>query len=282
MRKIPKPIDDVEDVFLDCISNIDSKEFRRRLESCKDEIACATQEFENKAETNQTHTIRSKNTVAGIITKDEMTKIYTDKMAKKSAPGRKYYDKYMASPKNGICPLCGQRIVSTLDHYLPKKKYPTLAVTPSNLVPACKDCNKDKGEKEFADSTEETIHPYFDDIENETWLYARIIEEDEMAITYYVKKPNSWTNVMYERVKNHFKMFKLNALYSAHSAEEISNMLGVLVNLYKKTGSDGVREMLKEFYESNERVHLNSWKVAMYRALYESQWFYDEWLAKQL
>lgn len=280
MRKLPKPIDDVADVFLDCISNIQSKQLKKKLELCKDEIMCATQEFETKAGTNQIHKIKSTNMVADIVTKDEMCKVYTDKMAKKSSPGRKYYDKYIALPKNGICPLCGQRIVSTLDHYLPKVKYPTLAVTPTNLVPACKDCNKDKGEKDFTDSAKETIHPYFDDIENEPWLYAKIIQEDEIAIIYEVRKPDSWTIIMHNRVKNHFKMFKLNALYSAHSAEEIRNTHGMLANIYKKTGSTGVSEMLKELYESSKQVNLNSWKTAMYRALSESQWFCDEWIAK--
>ncbi|WP_371371073.1 HNH endonuclease [Sporomusa aerivorans] len=281
MRKLKKPTDRVEDVFLDCISNIESSDFKKKLQSCISEISCATEEFEIKVETNQLHTIRKMNTIAGIVTKDEMCKVYTDKMAKKSAPGRKYYDTYMALPKNGICPLCGQRVVSTLDHYLPKKKYPTLAVTPSNLVPACKDCNKDKGEKEFENSAQETVHPYFDDIESDVWLYAKIIEENEVAFTFYVQKPESWTDTMYQRVKNHFSMFKLKALYGSHSAEEISSLKGLLTKLYKRTGSNGVSDQLKEYYESNKEVHLNSWKTAMYRALYKSKWFCEEWIEKQ-
>lgn len=281
MRKLPKPIDNVEDVFLDCISNIRKQEDKNKLSSCKNTIAVAAREYEDKAQRNQVYTIVQTDDIAGLVTKDEMSKVYNDKMAKKSAPGRKYYDKYMASPKNGICPLCGQRIVSTLDHYLPKMKYPTLAVTPANLVPACKDCNTGKGEVDFKSSAEEPIHPYFDDIENEPWLYARIIEEEEIAIIFEVEKPDSWTAVMHDRVKNHFKLFKLNALYSVHAAEELRNNLGLLINICNKTGPVGVNEMLKEFYESNERVHLNSWRTAMYRALYENQWFCEYWISRQ-
>lgn len=281
MRKLSKPIDKVEDIFLDCVSNIREEEAKDKLTSCKDFIVAAAQEFEDRAQINQVHTIEQADNIAGIVTKAEMSKIYNDKMAKKSSPGRKYYDKYMAAPKNGICPLCGQRIVSTLDHYLPKMKYPTLAVTPINLVPACKDCNTGKGEKDFESSEEETIHPYFDDIENEPWLYARIIEEEEIAIIFEVKKPDPWTDVLYARVKNHFKLFKLNALYSAHAVETLRYNLGLFVNIYNKTGPTGVTEHLEECYESSKRVYLNSWQTATYRALYESQWFCEEWISRQ-
>lgn len=281
MRKLPKPNECVLEVFSDCISNIRNVELKSRLEACKDEIINASTDFEKKVMNNQTHMIQSNTKVADLVTNDEMSKVYTDKMAKKVAPGRKYYDKLLASPKNGICPLCGQRTVSTLDHYLPKKKYSVLAVTPINLIPACKDCNKDKGEKEFKSAFEETIHPYFDDIENEQWLFANIVEDEEIAITFYVKQPSSWNETLFKRVKRHFDIFKLNALYSSHAAEEICNIRYSLLKVYRNSGSEELKSYIKEFWDSNEDSHLNSWRTAMYRALYENDWFYREWIEKQ-
>ena len=281
MRKLPKPNENVLEVFSDCISNIENVDFKNRLELCKDEIACVATDFEEKVKNNQAHTILSNTKVADVVSNDEMSKVYTDKMAKKSAPGRKHYDKLMASPKNGICPLCGQRIVSTLDHYLPKKKYSVLAVTPSNLIPACKDCNKDKGEKEFTNSCEETIHPYFDDIENEQWLFASVIEDEVIAITFYVKHPSSWSEILYKRVKRHFEIFNLNVLYSSHAAEEICNIRYSLLKVYRNSGSMELKNFIKEFWESHEYAHLNSWKTAMYKSLYENDWFYTDWIQKQ-
>lgn len=281
MRKLPKPNENVLEVFSDCISNIENVDLKGRLEACKDEITYATADFEEKVKSNQTHTILSNAKVADLVTNDEMSKVYTDKMVKKSAPGRKHYDKLLASPKNGICPLCGQRIVSTLDHYLPKKKYSALAVTPINLIPACKDCNKDKGEKVFTSDCEETIHPYFDDIENEQWLFANIVEDEEIAITFYVEHPSSWSETLFKRVKKHFDIFKLNALYSSHAAEEICNIRYSLLKVYRNSGNEELKNYIKEFWESNEHSHLNSWKTAMYKALYENDWFYSDWIKKQ-
>lgn len=281
IRKLPKPIDNVREVFLDCISNIQDETFKDRLDSCKDEIACATLEFETKVQDNQTYTIQTNDNIGRKITNVEMRKIYTDKMVKKSQPGRKYYDKYLTAPKNGICPLCGHREATTLDHYLPKMKYPSLAVSPSNLIPSCRDCNFEKNDNKFRNSTEETIHPYFDDIENQIWLYAKIVEQDEIIITFGVKKPSLWSDLLYERAKNHFEQFKLNKLYSTHAAGEFESVRYMLIKIYKKAGSDSLRNHLKESLESCEIAHKNAWKTAMYRALYESQWFCYEWINKQ-
>ncbi|HDR6315494.1 TPA: hypothetical protein QCU53_002225 [Bacillus thuringiensis] len=76
------------------------------------------------------------------ISKTEMLKLYTDKLAKLKQPGRVYYDKLMDSPLNHMCPLCGSRPVDSLDHYLPKEKFPAFAISPINLIPACLGCNK--------------------------------------------------------------------------------------------------------------------------------------------
>ena len=51
----------------------------------------------------------------------------------------------MAAARNALCPFCGRDQVGTLDHYLPKSRYPELSVLGANLVPACETCNRLKG-----------------------------------------------------------------------------------------------------------------------------------------
>ena len=80
----------------------------------------------------------------GSVTTDEMVSVYDQRMAGKKGPGRHVYDAIKLLPKQGICPFCDHRPVSTLDHLLPKRLFPALAVTPDNLVGACADCNKTK------------------------------------------------------------------------------------------------------------------------------------------
>lgn len=280
MRSLEKPNDDVKDIFLECISNIRDEEYKSKLADCAAIIDNKTKEFELKKKDNHLYKIQPHIKVGTTeITNIDMKKIYTNKLVKGAQPGRKYYDKYIIAAKNGICPLCGQREVSTLDHYLPKMKYPSLAVSPINLIPSCIDCNKGKNDKVFRASEEETLHPYYDNIEDVEWLYAKVTEKIEPIITFEVRRPDSWNDLLFNRVKTHFNEFKINKLYSTQAAVEISGIKFGLVKVYNKRGAQGVKEELNERFESYSMDNLNSWKTAMYRSLSQNDWVCNEWLS---
>ena len=50
----------------------------------------------------------------------------------------------------------------TVEHYLPKSRYPVLALHPNNLIPACDKCNSIKGEKDPLEkrSFQSVVMPY--------------------------------------------------------------------------------------------------------------------------
>ena len=75
-----------------------------------------------------------------------------------------------------FCPSCGEAgSPNTLDHYLPKGKYPHFAVTPANLTPMCFICQIKKGE-DVGDHINPKffIHPYFDNFASEQLLILNI------------------------------------------------------------------------------------------------------------
>lgn len=194
-------------------------------------------------------------------------------MAKNTAPGRPIYDKLLAAPKHGICPLCGQRTVSTLDHHLPKDHYPALAVVPVNLIPACAECNKGKTNAIPEFREDQTLHPYYDNIENDSWLNAGVVQGSPVALRFFVDPPNTWDDLMAARVRCHFKVFKLATLYASHAACELVSIQYRLGPLFDKGGAGAVRDHLQKEAESREFAHKNSWQTAMYKALAASDWY---------
>lgn len=62
------------------------------------------------------------------------------------------------------CPMCGSSGGRSLDHALPKSKFPEFSILRENLVPACRICNSDvKGAKfRGVRSPERYTHPYYD------------------------------------------------------------------------------------------------------------------------
>ncbi|WP_088227387.1 hypothetical protein [Desulfosporosinus sp. FKB] len=276
MRKLDKPREKPEEVFRTCISNIRDNDLKARLTACEGDIIAASKVFEKKVSNTMLHTIESRDNVAGIVTAKEMIKVYTNKMAKKGAPGRSFYDRLLASPAHGICPLCGQRIVSTIDHHLPKAYYPAFAVVPINLVPSCKDCNTHKIDCCPKSSEEETIHPYFDDITNDLWLSAEVIKSNPPVLRFFVDAPDHWEQLLKKRVRYHFEILNLGTLYSSHAAEELVNIRFSLIYLFQVNGPEAVHQHLLEAARSRAVVHLNSWQTAMYRALANCSWYYTQ------
>jgi len=162
MRALNRPVEDPKKVFSTCISIIRNADLKSRLNSCTSLIGEAAMEFEDKLKIDELHTIAIETVVNKNVTAKELEKVYTFRMAKKNTPGREIYNKIILSAPEGICPFCSHRVVSTIDHYMPKTLFPRLSITPINLIPSCNDCNKLKSSLYPKDSNEAFIHPYFD------------------------------------------------------------------------------------------------------------------------
>jgi 5-methylcytosine-specific restriction endonuclease McrA len=273
VRKLNKPAYDPGQVYLTCISHVRDPGLKARLTSVKPDVTAAASAFDAAASLAKLHRLHPRNDVGGIVTTDEMTKVYTQRMAKKGAPGRTYYDSLLAAPTYGRCPLCGQGTVSTLDHHLPKDQYPSLTVVPINLIPACANCNKVKTNAIPHTQEEQTLHPYFDDVEGEQWLFAEVFKVAPAAIRFVVRPPDEWGPVKAKRIKHHFQVFRLGVLYTSYAAEELTNIKYSLEQIFPLTGVEGVKAHLQKQKDSYRAAHLNSWQTAMYGALEESNWF---------
>ncbi len=177
------------------------------------------------------------------------------------------------APKFGSCLLCAHRMVTTLDHHLPKSKYPIYSTVPINLVPACLECNKLKIAKVLSSADEQTLHPYFDDISTFQWLEAHVNQTNPVSFTFRVRPDATWDSTLTNRVKLHFRTLKLGALYGANAGSELSGIRLLLQSYFNAGGFRKIRAELESkqicFMDSN----LNSWQAAMYQALNASDWF---------
>ena len=273
MRKLKKPCDDPQDTFLLCISRVRDNRLKNRLESIADNVCEAAEVYNHCGENGIFYTIEPRDNIAGTVTKIEMERVYTYRMAKKRTPGRPIYDKLKAAAPHAICPLCGHRTITTLDHYLPKTSFPTLVVAPLNLIPACSDCNKLKLAAAPLTAQEQTIHPYYDDITENRWLFAEIIESTPASVRFFLKFEGNWTDTMKARVQKHFDVFELESLYISQSGTELANIRSQLNNILEKSNANEVRNHLLEGFDSRHENHVNSWQTAMYEAMAISEWF---------
>jgi hypothetical protein len=272
---VNRPTFDAKNTFVACISRVSDKDLKQRLMAVADHVKAEAAIYAGCAKKAELHLVAQTIGVDGSVTTDEMVSVYDQRMAGKKGPGRHVYDAIKLLPKQGICPFCDHRPVSTLDHLLPKRLFPTLAVTPDNLIGACADCNKTK--LTFAPTAAEDVflHPYFDDVQAKHWLTAQVVEGPVAAVIFRTRAVNSWPGVLNERVRRQFRTLGLARLYGAQAAREISGQAQLLGNIHDSRGADGVRKELTRQAETREAIRVNSWQGVTYRTLSESDWFCD-------
>jgi hypothetical protein len=276
MRSLAEPAHDARTTLELCANALRDEALAARLRSVASEIVAAEARYKEQGRKASLFTIAGTGDVAGHVGLEEMSALYKGTLSRLGSGPRRIYDEIKSAPRNGVCPLCGQRVVSTLDHYLPKSRHPTLAVTPVNLVPSCADCNKAKLDRQPTLASEQTLHPYFDEVDDDVWLVAKVEAAAPPALVFYPDSPAGWDDVKRARVSTHFRTFGLGRLYATHAAEELLNIRHSLGLMAGRGGAATLRAHLIEQAESRQAMAKNSWQSAMYKALAESEWFCEE------
>ena len=217
------------------------------------------------------HTIPRVNAV-GPASAEDMISLYRDQMVAAKSPGRAAYDLIKAASPNDKCPLCGVGVVRTLDHHLPKSKYPDLSICPRNLVPACDFCQTGKLSKHPSNASEQTLHPYYDDFSAEQWIHGTLSTIGNPVVQFHVAAPAHWPPIDRERVKRHFDVVKLATVYSSNANDDLSAMREYLVTLGARGGGAAVLAHL-DGERGRWRSRLNSWQHVMYQTISCNAWF---------
>ncbi|WP_348620291.1 HNH endonuclease [Paenibacillus polymyxa] len=116
------------------------------------------------------------------------------------------------------CPYCDfhemEFDIASVDHFIPKSRYPLLAIYPKNLVVACSACNdRIKQEKLYLP----IMHPYFDNLDEYFYFsYKNNVIKYELVDHISIKDR--------EKVKNFFELFNLEARYNKHCKKKLKKL----------------------------------------------------------
>ena len=288
MLHLPRPELDAREAFQRCASSKISPAKLALLSAYEEPIVQAAETYEQACRAASLHDLDPKafkppdGDKAGT---DALIDMYERRMRGKGHPGRPIYDLIRNQRKK--CPLCSVGSVRQVDHHLPKSRYPYLAVVPANLLPVCSDCNLLKNDQIPLSIEEQTLHPYFDDIEGERWLYAEFMVEEPAAVgsvahsatswktRFFVEPPSIWSPHLAARVQHHFKVFQLDKLYEEQTADELTTIGLKLEDVFKTGGTEDVQAHLLDVARYRAQPRQNNWMAALYDALAASNWYYS-------
>jgi hypothetical protein len=269
--RIHVPAASALEVFKVCVAALrDDDELKARLGALVSQIELADSIYRSAAIAGTLHTLDPDVMGLAGILKDDVANLYSRRFAALGSAGRDVYNAIRLSARNDVCPMCGQGTVVNLDHILPKSAYLAIALNPVNLVPICSDCNYVKGSKVAA-----LVHPYFDDVESNRWLFGNIVEGRPVRAKFSVVAPDGWTSDFEERVRSHFDLFKLSLCYARQAAVTFSGLSVQLGRVHERGGSEAVREQLAGLASSWKSWSQNCWQVALYDAMASRHWFCD-------
>ena len=209
--------------------------------------------------------------VIGSATKQDLTDLYEQHMVGLGKPGRDAYNHIIETPYRK-CPYCDLGDATTLDHYLPKSRFPQFAILPANLVPSCRDCQGKKGRHVATNKTSQTLHPYFDHRKyvNDKWVVADIDFAGPTVARFRAEPPTAWTNDERRRASEHFKAHDLSKRYAIRAASELTMLNRSLQRTRATSGGQEVAKLLADFADGHRELCVNSWQTALYEALSNS------------
>ncbi|HMJ78849.1 MAG TPA: hypothetical protein VK507_22890 [Iamia sp.] len=168
------------------------------------------------------------------------------------------------------CPYCGTGIATTLDHYLPKARFPEFSILGVNLVPSCGRCNLKKLSALPYRAGRRIRHVYFDELPvGERYLAAEIVAgEDRIDVTFSVVRSETMTEEQVGGLRLQFEMLDLGTLYRIEAARELVDRRLQIVTVHAAGGSPAVVRYLEGEAASAVAGHgVNCWRAVLLDAL---------------
>jgi hypothetical protein len=178
------------------------------------------------------------------------------------------------------CPFCGISESSTLDHYLPKERYPEFAIFPKNLVPSCAVCNTRKSTRILEKGTDVRmfLHPCYDTVPDAAFLTVQTrIEADALILSYRLTRPAGMPGRTFEHLRSHFTELALADRYRRMGLEHLGGQYPALRRAYgvAETAERVIAKLIEVAEDFEEVEGPNYWLAKLYRALAANAEFCD-------
>lgn len=271
MRSIPLLAVNATNVF-DEIAAAKQQPRRRRIQAARTKVLAAYQEYEDAApELGELDEATLSN-----LQKEALRHAFTSE----TEPMTSLRGDLLKRISVARCPFCGIGESSTLDHYLPKERYPEFSIFPKNLVPSCAVCNTRKRDGILIEGTNvrNFLHPCYDMIPDLAFLDVRTrMEGDALSLSYSLTRPPGMVLRAFRHLQSHFTELDLADRYRRMGLEHLGGQYPSLRRAYGPSeDSDRVAEELIQDAEDFEEVSgPNYWLAKLYRALAGNNEFCD-------
>lgn len=252
------------------VKTVRAKKKRKPYEAATKAVVACCVSFDGLASNNQLHLANASSFEMKQLETGSMERLYDGPFTKNrgAAPIRELIK---TSARNSKCPYCGEGTVTELDHYLPKSGFAAITVHPSNLVPCCGDCNREKKAYKPSSTDPAVLHPYFDDAFSTQWLAAKVcFSPDGLPNISYSIELSSPDAQLESRLNAHMDVFALKRRFGVWGAQALSNFTELVRTPSLEMNLFGARRHLELTAIQQSGGQLNSWEGVAHRAMSRS------------
>ncbi|WP_299818191.1 hypothetical protein [uncultured Roseibium sp.] len=271
MKNIDKPIDPRTDYIKEACTNSKLKSYPKLLKfSLRAE---RIEKYYDSCSGSPNIIFESKNSKEE---KDELVYLYDNPPNCLS-----YIGEQRNSEAGETCPMCGGYFPTTLDHFLPKKKYSDYALLPYNLVPAC-DCNQKRGDRTIDHCTgARVLHPFYDSVLSIPLIRLEF-DPSARPPRFKIQYLLHTSNPHYINLDFHVKNVLLRTSFLEFAAKKWSKIRDTprrtlpLFDDYCSNNKQFNEYLINLYNTAAEDDGVNSWKAILYRSVAEQR--ISDWL----
>jgi hypothetical protein len=172
------------------------------------------------------------------------------------------------------CQYCTINSVSSMDHIMPKGKFPEFSVNAQNLFPCCLQCNNYKAEVWLEDNRRQFLNLYLDELPDEQYLFVTIIQEGIINPIFYLENRSEIADPVFELICRHYVNLHLFQRFAEASNTVVTNLRNTLISLPHQMSSAEVRTFIQaESVQQSQYFGRNYWKTVLRVALCENEEF---------
>jgi len=191
--------------------------------------------------------------------------LYAKRIVSKDGVCRSTYDDLRVSTTS--CPFCLDGEIYEIDHFLPQAHHRDVVMYPGNLVPICHPCNHIKLELLPVDAEHSLLHPYFDRLPAQPWLFADIDrKEGGPVLNFHVHLDQAVHGSIAPRLEYHFATLELDRRMRVRSSKVLVELQADLEEYLTAIGVDGLKAHFASEAAKHFTRHGNSLEAAAYRA----------------
>lgn len=275
MKKLIPPTLDAESIYQFIKDNSHSEEKKKKLEHFQSYVFERYLTYDTLK--NNLEGITS-STIIDTEDKDALHSCYTrnSKGFLEGAVVTKIIKAQSAQHKQN-CPYCGLDKPRTIDHYLPKGKFPEFSVFPPNLIPCCGYCNQKKSSTWLTNGKRHFLNLYFDEIPSDIpFLFAEMeYREGELvpSCTFTIENKHNIDHELFELIVQHYTRLQLLNEFSESVEERLSSIQDEIVH-NPETIEDIKDALVRKYHTNVRKFGLNHWESSFLKSLINTPEFF--------